>query len=135
MDQFYDPATVATLKGAFRFIVPEAMLLVVACVLFLGGTVRRGNRHIWGGVALAGLAAAVIAAFVGPSAAAAKGFVPTVSPISPDSLAQFTRGLALVGGVLLVLLELGRSPGRRCRRISRLPAADRRWDVAHGICQ
>ena len=108
MADFYDPATVATLTGVFRFIVPEAVLLVVACALFLGGTVRRGNRHVWGGVALAGLAAAAVAAWFGPDSNA--GLIPTVSPIWLDSLATFTRVLALVGGAILVLLSWDEVP-------------------------
>jgi NADH-quinone oxidoreductase subunit N len=110
VDQYYDPATIATLKGVFRFIVPEAVLLVVACVLFIGGTVRRGNRHVWGGVALVGLAIAAVAAVVGPGPAAAKDLVSTVSPIWPDSLAMFTRILALAGGALLVMLSWDEVP-------------------------
>lgn len=110
MDPYYDPATIATLKSVFRFIGPEAELLVVACVLFLGGTIRRGSRHIWGGVALAGLAAAAVTAFVGPGPAATNDLVSTVSPIWPDSLAEFTRGLALAGGALLVLLSWDEVP-------------------------
>ncbi len=110
MDPYYDPATIATLKGVFRFIVPEAILLVVACILFVGGTVRRGNRHVWGGVALAGLAAAAVAAFIGPGPAAASDLVSTVSPIWPDALAEFTRVLAFVGGALLVLLSWDEVP-------------------------
>jgi NADH-quinone oxidoreductase subunit N len=108
VDSYYDPATIATLKGVFRYIVPEAVLLAVACVLFLGGTIRRGNRHVWGGVALAGLALAAIATWFGPESNA--GLVSTVSPIWPDSLATFTRVLALVGGALLVLLSWDEAP-------------------------
>lgn len=110
MDGFYDPAIVATLKGVFRFVVPEVVLLAFACILFLGGTVRRGNRHVWGGVALAGLAAATIAAIIGPGPAASSELIPTVSPIWPDTLAEFTRVLALAGGALLVLLSWDEVP-------------------------
>jgi NADH-quinone oxidoreductase subunit N len=110
VDQLYDPATIATLKGVFRYIVPEALLLVAACILFLGATVRGGNRNLWGGVALIGLAAAAIAAILGPGKAVSDGLVWTVSPITPDSLAAFTRILALAGGALLVLLSWNEAP-------------------------
>jgi NADH-quinone oxidoreductase subunit N len=110
VDVLYDPATVATLKGVFRFIVPEVVLLVVACGLFLGGTIRRGNRQLWGGVALTGLAAAALAAVLGPRTANSTEFIGTVSPISPDMLAMFTRILALAGGAILVLLSWNEAP-------------------------
>jgi NADH-quinone oxidoreductase subunit N len=110
VDQFYDPATVATLKGVFRFIIPEVDLLVAACVLFIGGTIWRGNRHIWGAVALIGLAFAALTAALGPGPADAVGLIPTVSPIWPDSLAVFARVLALAGGAILVLISWNEVP-------------------------
>ncbi|HEY1380762.1 MAG TPA: proton-conducting transporter membrane subunit, partial [Gemmataceae bacterium] len=109
MEVYFDPATVATLRGVFRFVVPEAVLLAVACVLFLGGTVRGGSRHVWGGVALAGLAAAALAALAQPRLPTAE-LVPTVSSIWPDALAHFTRVVALVGGAVLVLLSWDEVP-------------------------
>ncbi len=100
---YYDPATVATLRGVFRFVIPEAVLLAVACVLFLAGTARRGSRHVAGAVALVGFALAAIAALVQPRPTA--DLVPTVSAVWPDALAAFTRTVALVGGAVLVLLS------------------------------
>jgi NADH-quinone oxidoreductase subunit N len=104
---YYDPSTVATLRDVFRYLVPEAVLLVVACVLFLGATCGCGNRRVWGTVALAGLLAAAVAAFFGP---ARSDLVPTISPIWPDTLATFTRILALVGGAILVLVSWDEVP-------------------------
>jgi NADH-quinone oxidoreductase subunit N len=106
--QYYDPATVATLKGLFRFITPEIILLAIACVLFLGGTVRGGSRRLWGGIALGGLAAAAVNALL--MTGRATDLVPTVSPIWPDDLALFTRYLALAGGAVLVLLSWDEVP-------------------------
>ncbi|HXG12376.1 MAG TPA: proton-conducting transporter membrane subunit, partial [Gemmataceae bacterium] len=49
---------VAALLQSFRVIVPEALLVLGACVLFLGGTFR-ASRNLWGGAALATLTAAL----------------------------------------------------------------------------
>jgi NADH-quinone oxidoreductase subunit N len=45
------------LLGSFKWLLPEMVLGVAACVLFLGATFRT-NRHLWGGVALVALVAA-----------------------------------------------------------------------------
>jgi NADH-quinone oxidoreductase subunit N len=106
VDGPYDPAIVATLRDVFRFVVPEVVLLVAACILFIGGTVSRGNRQLWGTVALLGLAAAAITAAIRPTV----GLVATASPIAPDGLAHFARVLALLGGAVLVLLSWDEVP-------------------------
>ena len=54
---------VPALVGVFRLILPEGVLLLAACVLFLGGTFRN-NRHLWAGFALAALVAAGLALLV-----------------------------------------------------------------------
>jgi NADH-quinone oxidoreductase subunit N len=48
---------VGALTDYFPCLLPEMVLGVVACVLFLGGT-WRADRHLWGAVALVGLALA-----------------------------------------------------------------------------
>jgi NADH-quinone oxidoreductase subunit N len=107
---YYDPTTVAALRGVFLHVVPEAVLFLFACVLFLAGTVRRGaGRNLCGALALAGLAAAALAfALVRPPAlpeAAA-----TVSPVWSDNLTSLVRIVALVGGAVLVLLSWDEVP-------------------------
>ena len=97
MDQFYDPTTVATLQGVFRLVVPEAVLVLFACVLFLGGAGRRGSRHLWGAIALAGIAAASVAMWLTVQLTLRPGVV-TVSPIWPDALTFLIRVIALAGG-------------------------------------
>lgn len=104
----YDPDVVASLTGIFRFLLPEVILLVVACVLFVWATVRSGNRQVCGAVALVGLAAAGVAALLGPTGPGP--LVPTVSPIWPDALAAFTRTLTLTGAAVLVLLSWDEVP-------------------------
>src|SRR5262249_21767849 len=55
-----------SLANVFSLIVPEAILLVAACVLFLGSTFR-ADRYLWGIGALGALAAAIIALYFSAS--------------------------------------------------------------------
>src|SRR6266487_4328459 len=52
----FDANLVATLKAVFALVVPETVLVVAACAIFLGGTVRAG-RGLWGTAALISIAA------------------------------------------------------------------------------
>jgi NADH-quinone oxidoreductase subunit N len=104
----FDANLVATLKFVFMLEVPETVLVVAACVIFLGGTFRAG-RSLWGTAALVGIAIAALAIRVGPHPDFAV-LVPTVSPIWPDRLAFLTRILALAGGGALVLLSWDEVP-------------------------
>ena len=90
-----------TLKNVFALAVPEAVLLGVACAVFLGGTVWR-NRHLWAGVSLTALAAAAALAWFQVVPAGVK---PAESPLLPDALAAFIRWVALAGGGIYVLLN------------------------------
>jgi NADH-quinone oxidoreductase subunit N len=102
-----EPA-VSTLRGVFHHVLPEVVLLGMACVLFLASTLR-ANRHTLGGLALAGLlAAALVAVFVPAPVVGA----PSVSPVVHDGLADWTRFLALGGVALLVLLAWNAVPDR-----------------------
>jgi NADH-quinone oxidoreductase subunit N len=83
-------------------VLPEILLVAAACVLFLGGTFRP-DRHLWGGVALASLAAAALAAWLGPRPADATASHLYAAPVLLDNLAALVKGLALVGGAVLVL--------------------------------
>lgn len=107
MDPF-DPNLVATLKSVFVLEVPETVLVVAACAIFLGGTVRSG-RSVWGAAALVGIAAAAVALAVG-SRPDLTALIPTVTPVWPDRLAFLTRILALAGGAALVLLSWDEVP-------------------------
>ena len=107
MDPF-DPNLVATLKSVFALVVPETVLVIAACAIFLGGTVRSG-RALWATAALISIAAAALALVFAPRPDFAV-LIPTVSPVWPDRLAFLTRILALVGGAALVLLSWDEVP-------------------------
>lgn len=91
---------VAAVIASIRFLAPEAILGVAACLLFLGGTIVH-DRRIWGSVALAALGLAGVA-FV---AAGAPPAVSTAGQLSWDPLAWWFRTVALSGGAVLVLMS------------------------------
>jgi NADH-quinone oxidoreductase subunit N len=94
----------AILAQVFGLVVPEAVLGLAACVLFLGSTFWP-NRHLWAAVALAALVGAGVALGLtfpaGPPAAEAV----FVSPIVLDHLAILIKAVALAGGFVLVLFS------------------------------
>ncbi|MFL5340472.1 MAG: NADH-quinone oxidoreductase subunit N [Gemmataceae bacterium] len=89
-----------TLKGVFTLVVPEAVLLATACIIFLGGTVK-ASRHVWGSFSLVALA---LAAFALWNTGVPEGFKRAESPLLDDNLAVFVRWVALLGGATFVLL-------------------------------
>ena len=109
---------ISTLMNAFLLALPEGVLGVAACLLFVGGTFR-ASRHLWGVVALFALAASVLAwrlvPVVGPSADGlpANPAVIYASPILIDPLASLIRGIALAGGAVLVLVSWKEIPDRQ----------------------
>jgi NADH-quinone oxidoreductase subunit N len=92
------------LADLFRHLIPEMVLVVCACALFIGG-LYKSDRNLWGGVAVAGVLLALLVALVPqtgqslPSPDAVFGV-----PLLFDSLAQLTRILTLVTGVIFLLL-------------------------------
>jgi len=124
-------AVAQSLGSAFALIVPEAILLVAACILFLGSTFR-ADRQLWGVAALGALVVAGIALWIGaarmptiegqretlerlektPNAAQtvndgrrALDTVVFTSPLLQTRLALFVKVIALLGGILLVLFS------------------------------
>src|SRR5205814_1025789 len=96
----------SVLVESFRLILPEMVLGLTACVLFVGATFR-ASRHAWGAVALAGLLAAVAVALAAdgrypPSLERAAVFA---GPLVSDPLAALVKLLALATGVILLLLS------------------------------
>jgi NADH-quinone oxidoreductase subunit N len=92
------------LVHVFNLVVPEMVLGVAACVLFLGSTFRP-NRHLWGGVALIALAAAGVALYATQPTVPLTGDAIYISPILLDPLAVLIKAFALAGGFVLVLFS------------------------------
>lgn len=113
----YHPYSEA-LRGLFTPLLPEMVLALVACVLYMGGTFR-ADRRLWSSVALAGLILALIAFALTlptpPTGAARAAWEQQVFgvPFWFDDLANLTRLLALGGGVILVLVSWGELPERQ----------------------
>jgi NADH-quinone oxidoreductase subunit N len=125
-----DPHLVTALTGFLPYLAPEMILGAVACVLFIGGTLRT-NRHLWGGVALAALVVAGLVLIWNPLPHLSEQFGPGKSsraaleliwnplphyeslkvadtaryagPVVLDQLALLLRAVAIVGGIILVL--------------------------------
>ncbi len=107
-----NPAVNLALKGLFSHLVPEMVLAVAACVLFLGGTFK-SDRRLWSGVALASLGLALLAHFFGPASHATTRETIFSLPVQFDNLAGLVRVLALVSGMLLVVLTHRDMPARQ----------------------
>lgn len=94
---------IAALMQAVSLIVPEIILVLGACILFLGGTFRN-DRHLWGVGALATLGVAAVALWRSPSSPTSAASL-YASSIFVDQPAVLIRWMALVGGVVLALLS------------------------------
>jgi NADH-quinone oxidoreductase subunit N len=92
-----DPMVQETLRGVFRLVVPEIILVGTACAVFLLGSVYN-RRWLWFLVSLGGIAAAAIVAGVMRTDMPA---VLTAAPIIPDAAAAFVRRIALLSGAVL----------------------------------
>jgi NADH-quinone oxidoreductase subunit N len=120
----------SALVHVFPLIVPEGLLVLAACVLFLGGTFRAG-RNLWGGVAVASLVVAAVALWFNPlsprtpdEAAALKlsadktvndalpQAVLFAGPLLVDRLALLIKAIAVAGGLVLVLTGWKEVPDR-----------------------
>lgn len=103
---------VSALLGVFPLVVPEVVLLVGACVLFLGATFR-ADRHVWGGVALVFLVAAGVALALSPLSPTAPPDAEAVvfaGPLLVDRVAVFIEAVSLVAGIILVLASWDQVP-------------------------
>jgi NADH-quinone oxidoreductase subunit N len=106
---YYEPGITTTLQSVYTLVVPEAILVAAACVLFLGSTFRAG-RNLWAGMAL--LAIGVASTIFAANPGATTDLVPTVSTIWPDGLTFFVRIVSLVSAVVLVFMTWGEVPER-----------------------
>jgi NADH-quinone oxidoreductase subunit N len=100
------------LAALFGHLIPEMVLLVCACILFVGGLFR-AERKLWGGVALGGLLLAFLTLFLGPTSQNLANNAVFGVPFLFDSLSTWTRGLALATGVVFLLLCWDESPKRQ----------------------
>jgi NADH-quinone oxidoreductase subunit N len=97
-----DPQIVSAIANSFALVWPEAILLLAACVLFLGGTFRPG-RNLWGGAALAALAIAAIAVLTKPPITSLGRADLYAGPLVLDKLAFYVKLLAVASGAILML--------------------------------
>jgi NADH-quinone oxidoreductase subunit N len=114
-----DGLVLDALTGSFGLIIPEMILGIGACVLFLGGTIW-ANRHLWGVVALVSLVAAGLALLTTWPGTAAESLNEDevraqlyASPLLLDSLGLLIKGIALAAGLVLVLLSWEELPDRQ----------------------
>jgi NADH-quinone oxidoreductase subunit N len=100
------------LAALFGHLIPEMVLIVFACILFVGGLFR-AERKLWGSVALGGLLLAFLTLFVAPTAQNLSGNAVFGVPFLFDSLSMLTRVLALSTGVVFLLMCWHESPQRQ----------------------
>jgi NADH-quinone oxidoreductase subunit N len=103
-----EPHAIALLAQV-KQLVPEMMLALFACILFVGGAFAPNvRRSAWGVTAVAGLLLALFALLFAPEYRVAID-----APFVFDSLALLTRTLAIVGTLLLVGMSWDEVPGRQ----------------------
>jgi NADH-quinone oxidoreductase subunit N len=94
------------LTGYVWLVIPEAILTVAACVLFLAGP-RRGNRGLAATIALVALAGALLA-LIFATPATPESSLPAVkyaSPLLQTHLALLIKYIGVLGGAVLVLFS------------------------------
>lgn len=108
MNPLTDPSVQETLRGVFRLVLPEIVLIGTACALFLFGCVYN-RRWPWFVASILGVTgAAVLAGVVKTSMPAAM----TVAPIVPDAAALFVRWVAIISAAVFLFVtwpEVNRS--------------------------
>ncbi|HZT81778.1 MAG TPA: NADH-quinone oxidoreductase subunit N [Gemmataceae bacterium] len=104
------PEMIAAVTDAFRLIVPEMILGVFACALFVGGTFV-ADRRLGGAAALAALALAGAALWLTPAPDATPEAV-FAGPLLLDRMALLVKFIALAGGAVLVLTTWDEIPDR-----------------------
>ena len=99
-------------EQSVRSILPELLLIAVACLQFLigpflatpGKTASQRISRAWGVISVAALLAALGLWYRQPAPESA---VLSTAMFRTDSLAEFFRGVALVAGIVLVLINWG----------------------------
>src|SRR5262249_16886398 len=101
------------LSESFAWIVPEMILGVAACALFVGGTFRT-SRSLWAGISLAALAAAGLALWLTfPNSFVHPPGEVFGSALLMDPLGILVKAIAILGGIVLVLLSWEEVPDRQ----------------------
>jgi NADH-quinone oxidoreductase subunit N len=98
-----------SLRHVFALAIPEAFLLVAACLIYLGGTVR-ASRSLWASAALTSL---LLAFWLFWKQEPPADFAVSVSALTPDRLSGLVHILAYAGGVLLLFLFWNDVPDER----------------------
>jgi NADH-quinone oxidoreductase subunit N len=96
------------LVSAFPLLVPEAILVLAACVLFVGTTFK-ASGDVWAWASLLSLALAGVALFYSPHSSLDSAYA---APLYVDRLALFIKWTALAGGAVLVLFSWNEVPDR-----------------------
>ena len=100
------------LADLFRHLLPEMVLVVFACVLFLGGLFRV-DRRLWGSVALGALLIAFLTLLFPSAPQNLSNDAVFAVPMLFDSLALLTRVLALATGFVFILLSWQEMPEKQ----------------------
>jgi NADH-quinone oxidoreductase subunit N len=94
---------VDAIAGSFTLIGPEVILVLAACILFLGG-IARPSRNVWGVGAIISLALAALALLLSKSGPLRATDL-FAGPLVLDNLAILIKWLAILGGAVLVLFS------------------------------
>lgn len=98
------------LIGIFHHLIPEMVLVGMACVVYLGGTIR-GGRTLWAMVSVVALlVAGVVLAFTADLPRCGGRAAIFAAPILLDPLALFVKVIALGSGLILVLMSWNEVP-------------------------
>jgi NADH-quinone oxidoreductase subunit N len=104
-------AAINAVLGSFGLVVPEMILGVTACVLFLGSTVR-GSRNLWALLSLAALVAAMADVFLSATPFSPRDEALFAAPVVFDQFALLIKVIAIGTGFVLVLLSWNQVPDR-----------------------
>lgn len=108
-------AALVDLRNAFQLVLPDAVVLLTMCVMFFAapflvnerGEAAPGLRHRWGWLSLIGLAAATYLWWISSPQPVNYG------PFRLDGFAWFVRGLSLITGIVLVLVNWNQADDSR----------------------
>lgn len=101
--------SVHVLLNSFRMLVPEAVLVLAACLIFLGGTFQ-ASRKLWAELSLVALAVAQLCLIQYPLPGIPSQTAVHAAPLFLDNLALLVKTIALISGVVLVLSSWNETP-------------------------